>query len=269
MNGFNPSDGDDQILECQKRTNMFYNTQSPSDHLPPPPGAGVGGGDGDGPVLQPPDGLSDDLGPGPGPSPSMDGVTQRFATEEEAGAFVLYGLTGARLRVAKRMLKRAFEEANASDEPEEWIDYDNLSLSDLGEEDYEKEEGGIGALKLTNEGQPWFTDKLSIMRRQKAREYTKRGKSAKYMKLDKEYKTEMRKAKRAYLDKLEKVKPPEEEGDVSKCFEVETDNLESHEVLESSAVRRVNLESSQQETIVDSSDEVETELTIKSIESVK
>ena len=265
MNGFNPSD--DQILECQKRTNMFYNTHPPSD--PPPPDAGVGGGDGDGPVLQPPGGLSDDLCPGPGPSPSMDGVTQRFATEEEAGAFVLYGLTGARLRVAKRMLKRAFEEANVSDEPEEWIDYDNLSLSDLGEDDYEKEEGGIGALKLTNEGQPWFTDKLSIMRRQKAREYTKRGKSAKYMKLDKEYKTEMRKAKRAYLDKLEKAKPPEEEGEVSKCFEVETDNLESHDVLESSAVRRVNLESSQQETIVDSSDEVETELTIKSIESVK
>ena len=266
MSGFNPSDGDDQILECQNRTNIFYNTHPPSDPLPP--GAGVDGGDGDGPVLQPPDGLSDDLCPGPGPSP-MDGVTQRFATEEEAGAFVLYGLTGARFRVAKRMLKRAFEEANASDEPEEWIDYDNLSLSDLGEEDYEKEEGGIGALKLTNEGQPWFTDKLSIMRRQKTREYTKRGKSAKYLKLDKEYKTEMRKAKKAYLDKLEKAKPPEEEGEVSKSSEEETDNLESHEVLESSAVKRVKLESSQQETIGDSSDEVETELTIKSIESVK
>ena len=61
---------------------------------------------------------------------------------KKAGAFVLTGWGGARFRMAKRMLKRALKDPNASDRPEdeEWIDYDNLSLSDLGEEDYEKKE---------------------------------------------------------------------------------------------------------------------------------
>ena len=56
---------------------------------------------------------------------------------------------------------------------------------------------------------------------------------------------------------------------MSKSSEEETENLETPEILESSAIKRVKLESSQQETVGDSSDEVETELTIKSIESVK
>ena len=54
---------------------------------------------------------------------------------------------------------------------------------------------------VCNESEPYFTDECSKLQRKKMREYAKHGKSAKYLSMQKQYKSKVRASKRLYYKK--------------------------------------------------------------------
>ena len=55
--------------------------------------------------------------------------------------------------------------------------------------------------KITSQNQPWFNDFLTKLRRRKAREFNKNRMSPKYLELEKQYKTALKRSKRLFFAK--------------------------------------------------------------------